>query len=43
MEMLVEYAREQKIQRLVLWASDMGRPLYESLGFRDSRGMELNQ
>jgi GNAT superfamily N-acetyltransferase len=42
MEMLIEYARERKIQRLVLWASDMGRPLYESLGFRDSRGMELN-
>jgi ribosomal protein S18 acetylase RimI-like enzyme len=42
MEMLIEHAHEQKLQRLVLWASDMGRPLYESLGFRDSRGMELN-
>lgn len=42
MEMLLDYAREQRIQRLILWASDMGRPLYEALGFEPSRGMDIN-
>lgn len=42
MEMLIEQARAEGIDRLVLWASEMGRPMYESLGFGQSRGMELN-
>ena len=42
MEMLLEHARAEGVERLVLWASDTGRPLYESLGFGQSRGMELN-
>jgi ribosomal protein S18 acetylase RimI-like enzyme len=42
MEMLVEHARKEGLQRLILWSSDLGRPLYESLGFVPSRGMELN-
>lgn len=42
MEMLLEHARAEGVERLVLWASETGRPLYESLGFGQSRGMELN-
>lgn len=42
MTMLLEYARSIRTQRLILWASEMGRPLYESLGFTSSRAMELN-
>ena len=42
MTLLIEHARAEGVQRLVLWASDMGRPLYERLGFIASRGMELN-
>jgi GNAT superfamily N-acetyltransferase len=32
---------EQGIQRADLHATDMGRPLYESLGFADHAGMRL--
>jgi GNAT superfamily N-acetyltransferase len=39
---LVAFARERGVHRLILWASDMGRPLYEDLGFSASRGLELN-
>lgn len=42
MTTLIAWAREQGLLRLILWASDMGRPLYESLGFAPSRGLELN-
>lgn len=42
MRTLIATSREMGIQRLILWASDMGRPLYESLGFTASNGMELN-
>lgn len=42
MTTLVAWAREQGLLRLILWASDMGRPLYEDLGFAPSRGLELN-
>ena len=42
MEMLIEHARNEGVDRLVLWASEMGRPMYETLGFAQSRGMELN-
>lgn len=42
MQTLVATSREMGIQRLILWASEMGRPLYEELGFTDSGGMEFN-
>jgi GNAT superfamily N-acetyltransferase len=42
MQTLIAWAREQGLLRLILWASDMGRPLYSGLGFTPSRGMELN-
>lgn len=42
METLLEAARAEGVQRLILWASDMGRPLYEDLGFAPSRGLEWN-
>lgn len=42
MELLLETAHAERIERLILWASPMGRPLYESLGFVESRGMEFN-
>jgi GNAT superfamily N-acetyltransferase len=42
MLMLIAQAQELKIRRLVLWASEMGRPLYEGLGFEPSHGMELD-
>jgi ribosomal protein S18 acetylase RimI-like enzyme len=42
LELLIAHAREHGIQRLMLYPSEMGAPLYESLGFGPSRGMELN-
>lgn len=42
MELLLAAAREKGIQRLVLWASPMGHPLYAGLGFGASRAMELD-
>lgn len=42
MTMLIEHARAESFQRLILWSSEMGRPLYEDLGFTPSRGLELN-
>ncbi len=42
MWLLLDYARERYVQPLILWASGMGRPLYESLGFSVSHAMELN-
>lgn len=42
MTMLIEHARAAGIQRLILWSSEMGRPLYEDLGFTPSRGFELD-
>jgi GNAT superfamily N-acetyltransferase len=42
MEQLLNRAREMGMDRLVLWASDMGRPLYLDLGFEPSRALELN-
>ena len=43
MEQLLARAREMGTDRLILWASDMGRPLYLDLGFEPSRALELNQ
>jgi GNAT superfamily N-acetyltransferase len=42
MLLLIARAKELQIRRLVLWASEMGRPLYEGLGFEPSHGMELD-
>jgi ribosomal protein S18 acetylase RimI-like enzyme len=42
MRMLLDASRQLGVTRLVLWASDMGRPLYEELGFTPSRAMEIN-
>ncbi len=42
MERLIEYARERGVSRLVLWASEMGQPLYEDLGFGRDRVMSLD-
>jgi GNAT superfamily N-acetyltransferase len=42
MEQLVAYARERGISRLILWASEMGAPMYAQVGFTQSRAMELN-
>jgi len=42
MLMLIAQAKALQIRRLVLWASEMGRPLYEGLGFEPSHGMELD-
>ncbi|HEX6122973.1 MAG TPA: GNAT family N-acetyltransferase [Ktedonobacterales bacterium] len=42
MTTLVEQARAMGLSRLVLWSSEMGRPLYEDLGFIPCRGLELN-
>jgi len=42
MNLLIASAREEGVGRLILWSSEMGRPLYEQLGFTGSRGLELN-
>jgi GNAT superfamily N-acetyltransferase len=42
MRMLITQAKKLQIRRLVLWASEMGRPLYEDIGFEPSQGMELD-
>lgn len=42
MEQLVAYACEHHISPLMLWASEMGEPLYAQLGFEPSRAMEWN-
>jgi GNAT superfamily N-acetyltransferase len=42
MLLLIGRAKELRIYRLVLWASEMGRPMYEGLGFEPSEGMELD-
>jgi GNAT superfamily N-acetyltransferase len=42
MELLLAAVRERGIQRLVLWASPMGEPLYKGLGFGPSRAMEMD-
>lgn len=39
---LMERAREMGVSRLILWASEMGRPLYLDLGFAPSRSLEWN-
>jgi GNAT superfamily N-acetyltransferase len=41
MQLLIADARELGITRLVLWASEMGEPLYLGLGFEHSHALEL--
>jgi GNAT superfamily N-acetyltransferase len=42
MNQLIQHSRDLGIQRLVLWSSEMGRPLYADLGFIPCRGLEHN-
>ena len=42
MERLMDRARAMGMSRLILWASDMGRPLYLDLGFKPSASLEWN-
>jgi ribosomal protein S18 acetylase RimI-like enzyme len=42
MEQLIERAHAMGVQRLILWASDMGRPLYLDQGFEPSHALEMN-
>ena len=42
MEQVIGQAQEMGVQRLILWASEMGRPLYLDQGFTPSRALELN-
>jgi GNAT superfamily N-acetyltransferase len=42
MGLLMEWARTHDVYRLILWASEMGQPLYTSLGFNASDGMEIS-
>jgi GNAT superfamily N-acetyltransferase len=42
MSLLIAGARAEGVGRLILWSSEMGRPLYEQLGFTGSRALELN-
>lgn len=39
---LMARAREMGMNRVILWASEMGRPLYLDLGFVSSRALEWN-
>lgn len=42
MRRLIADARGLGIQRLILWSSEMGEPLYHSLGFDHSHALELS-
>lgn len=42
MEQVIGQAQQMGVQRLILWASEMGRPLYLDQGFAPSRALELN-
>jgi GNAT superfamily N-acetyltransferase len=42
MERLIARAEAMDVRRLILNASEMGRPLYLDLGFAPSRGLEWN-
>jgi GNAT superfamily N-acetyltransferase len=43
MERLIARAREMGASRLILWASEMGRPLYLDLGFAPAHALEWNE
>jgi GNAT superfamily N-acetyltransferase len=42
MDQLIAHTQEMGVHRLILWASDMGRPLYLDQGFKSSPALELN-
>ncbi|HEV7128939.1 MAG TPA: GNAT family N-acetyltransferase [Ktedonobacterales bacterium] len=42
MRLLLDHARAEHIQRVVLWSSEMGEPLYRGLGFMPGRGMQID-
>ena len=39
--MAVEECRKRKLKRVALHASDIGRPLYEAMGFKSTNEMRL--
>lgn len=39
---IIEWCRQQGFNRMILHASDEGRPLYESLGFKGTNEMRLD-
>ena len=41
MQQVIDWSREQRLDRLILHASDAGRPLYEKLGFVTTNEMRL--
>ncbi len=41
MEMILDECRRRKLKRVSLHASDFGRPLYESMGFKHTNEMRL--
>jgi GNAT superfamily N-acetyltransferase len=41
MQQVIEWSREQCLDRLILHASDAGRPLYEKMGFVATNEMRL--
>ncbi len=41
MQRAIDWSREQRLDRLILHASDAGRPLYEKMGFVSTNEMRL--
>ena len=41
MQQVIAWSREQRLDRLILHASDAGRPLYEKMGFVTTNEMRL--
>ena len=41
MQQVIDWSREQRLDRLILHASDAGRPLYEKMGFVATNEMRL--
>jgi len=42
MSLILEWARDRGIEVVVLNASDEGRPLYDSMGFRATNEMRID-
>jgi GNAT superfamily N-acetyltransferase len=43
LQRIIQWARSERLDRLVLHASEAGRPLYERLGFVDTNEMRLTE